>query len=96
MEALKAGLTFPLDPFMESYLYSFSLTSVQLTLNLWAYLLGFTKYVRLVLKAEPTIPLSRYMFTMYTKESFDGTYVISGMDRDVKRKFKGSLSKVQD
>lgn len=37
-----------------------------------------------------------FMFTISTKENFDRTYVISSAYIDVKKKVKGSFSKVKD
>lgn len=47
VKALRAGLTFPLDPFIKSYLHSSSLTPIQLMSNSCVYLVRFTKYARL-------------------------------------------------
>lgn len=59
-------------------------------LNSWVYLVGFTTYFR------PTISIFKSMFTVSTKVSFDHTYTIFGADMDMKKKFRGSLSKVRD
>lgn len=96
VETLKVGLTFPLDFFVKSYLYSSSLTPIQLMPNSWAYLPRFTKYAKLILGVEPTILLFRSMFIISTKKSSDYFDTTSSMDMDVKRKFNGLFFKVRE
>lgn len=80
---------------MKAYLYSFRMTLIHLTSNSWLYLLRFTKYVRLVFGVVPFIALFRPKFTISTKENSDQTYAISNVAAKVKKKFKGTISKVR-
>lgn len=60
------------------------------------YFLGFVKYARQILRAEPSIALFRSIFTIATKRDLDLTYAFYRADVKVKVKFKISLSKVQN
>lgn len=96
VDALRIRLSFPLDSFIKFYLNAFELTPIQLTPNSQAYLLGFTKYARQILRAEPSINLFRSIFTMAIKRVSYLIHAFSRVDMEVKAKFKGSLSKLRD
>lgn len=46
VDALKANLSFRLDPFAVEYLQGSGLMLIQLTFNSWAYLLSFARFAR--------------------------------------------------
>lgn len=64
LEAVKAGLTFLLDLFMESYLHFSNMTPIQLTSNSWAYMVEFAKYMSLFLKLnKPYLYFGLYLLS---------------------------------
>lgn len=89
-----AGLSFPLDPFTVAYLQALGLTLILLIPNSWAYLLGFSNFARYILCKKPSMAFFWSIFIVSTKGDFDWAYAFSGVDREIKAKFKGSFSKV--
>lgn len=88
VEAMRASFTFPLDPFAMSYLNSSSLTPIQLSPNVWAYLFGFVKYARQVLKVELSVALFWSMFTIETKGNVNCTYSFTSVDVEEKESLR--------
>lgn len=69
-----------------------------MTPNSWAYLFGFARFTRHVLGKEPNVALFKSMFTVSStnRGNFDQTYAHSSVDKQVKGKFIGPLSRVHD
>lgn len=90
VNALRAELSFPLDPFTMEYLRIFGLMPMQLTPNLWVYILGFVRFSRQVLGKVPSVSLFCSMFTLApaNRGNFNRTYMLSDVDKGSKRKFK--------
>lgn len=96
IDAIRARVSFPLDPFVVDYLQASGLIPIQLTPNSWAYLLGFTGFARWVLGEMPSIALFWSIFTLalINKANFDCMCMLSSIDKDAKGKFKVLLSKI--
>lgn len=74
------------------------MTLIQLTPNLWVYLLGFARFATWVLGEKPNVSLFGLMFipALVNRGNSDRTYALSGANRGTKGKFKGLLSKVHE
>lgn len=96
VDVIRVRLTFPLDPFVVAFFNGSKITPIQLTPNSWAYLFGFTKYAKQILKAKPSIALFRSMFIIATKGTSDCTYTFFRADIEVMAKFKALFSKIRD
>ena len=55
-EAMKAGLHFPLHPFVKRVMRRFSLSLAQVALNSWCYIVGFVCLCRMI-SVQPTMGL---------------------------------------
>lgn len=96
IEGYEGRVILPSRPFVVFYLQASGLSPIQLTPNSQAYLLGFTHFAKCILGEKPSVAFFKFMFIVSTKVDFDQTYALSSVDREVKVKFKGSLSKVCD
>ena len=75
-EAMKAGLRFPLHPFIKRVLGRFSLCLAQIVPNSWCYIVGFVCLCGLI-DIQPTMGLFRSYFVLKRHPSGGGWWYFS-------------------